>query len=240
MGLYRTIRKIARRRRQRRRLVDLLTIESIRSEQRDFERVVEEIRASGTDSLSHFQNGYTHEGGLFLQQNPDEFAALCLLLSRYEPLRSYLEIGSASGGACLFLYRRLRFERVLCMDDGRHPRASAQDHHLGQIPNCHRFLGDSHSDAARRFLQQNVDGNGVDLAFIDGDHSYEGVVQDVELTLDFCRPRSLMVFHDTVACEGVERAWVEMAESRRLKPVAEFVGQTRPLGIGVAEVLINP
>lgn len=240
MGLHKTIRKLARRRRQRRRLAEVLTIDSIRSKHPDFECVVEQVRASGTDSLSHFQNGYTHEGGLYLQQNPDEFASLCLLLSAYKPLRSYLEIGSASGGACLFLYRRFEFERVLCIDDGRHPRAPEQDRLLGQIPNCRRFLGDSHGEAARRFLQHAVSGNKLDLAFIDGDHSYEGVMQDVELTLAFCRSPSLMVFHDTIACDDVERAWIELARGKRLKPIAEFVGDVKPLGIGVAEVLMDP
>jgi len=56
------------------------TIASMRARQPRFNDTVQLVRSKGTDSLSHFGNGYTHEGGYSLQQNPDEFAALIHLL----------------------------------------------------------------------------------------------------------------------------------------------------------------
>jgi predicted O-methyltransferase YrrM len=38
----------------------------------------------------------------------------------------------------------------------------------------------------------------IDLFFIDGDHSYEGVKADFELFRPFLRPTALIVFHDTM------------------------------------------
>lgn len=211
------------------------SLAQIRARHPDFSSVRDRIRASGTDSLSHFGNGYTHEGGLLLQQNPDEFAALTLFLRERKPHRHYMEIGSASGGACLFLSREVGFESIVSLDDGQHPRATAQAEHFAQVPNFTQYLGDSHSAEAREFLKMTARDK-FDVAFIDGDHSYEGVWQDIELTLPFCRTGTLIVLHDTLACDGVKKAWIRMVKEKKLKPLAEYWGEERPLGIGVGEV----
>jgi predicted O-methyltransferase YrrM len=211
-------------------------ISDIKQRHSDFDLIRNRVRESGTDNLTHFGNGYTHEGGLYLQQNADEFAALTLFLRERGPHLNYLEIGSASGGACFFLYRELGFRSVISIDDGGHPRAAAQAEHFAQISNFKQFLGDSHTGNARRFLEQNVEGK-LDVAFIDGDHSFEGVWQDIELTRPFCRVGALMILHDTVACEGVNRAWRKCIQRNVLRPLAEFVGEEKPLGIGVGSVI---
>lgn len=201
-----------------------------------FDQLVTAIRGMGADSLEHFQNGYTHEGGLGLQQHPDEFAALCLFLRGRGPFRSYLEIGTGSGGQCLALFREVGFERGVVLDDGQHARASEQEGNLGQIPDLRRFVGDSHSDAAREFLEHNLSGP-LDLAFIDGDHSHDGVLADIELALRFARPGTQLVFHDTIASPGVEAAWTELIRRPDVIALGEYVGSDRPLGIGVAATL---
>ena len=150
------------------------SLDRIRSRHPEFPDCRAAIRRAGTDNLDYFGNGYEHEGGLFLQQNPDEFAALCLLLEEHKPLNNYLEIGTASGGTARFLWNRFQFSQVLCLDDGHHPRADAQDRHLAEILDCHRYCGDSHAPAARRFLEQHSR-DPIDIAFVDGDHRLEGV-----------------------------------------------------------------
>ncbi|HEX8843689.1 MAG TPA: class I SAM-dependent methyltransferase [Pyrinomonadaceae bacterium] len=212
------------------------SILSMRQRYKDFDDVRDRVRRSGTDSLEHFDNGYTHEGGLYLQQNPDEFAALTIFLREHGPHTNYMEIGSASGGACLFLYREVGFGNVLSLDNGEHERAVAQKEHFSQIKNFKQFLGDSHSEEARLFLKENVKSK-LDVAFIDGDHSYEGVWQDIELALPFCRRGTLVIFHDTVACEGVRDAWLRGVEQKLFRPCAVFVGEERPLGIAVGVVI---
>lgn len=218
-------------------LGDCISISEIEQRHSDFELIRNRIRESGTDDLSYFGNGYTHEGGLYLQQNPDEFAALTLLLREYGPHHTYLEIGSASGGACLFLYREVSFASTISIDDHQHARAHAQAAHFSQIPNFQQFIGDSHSGEALRFLQQRLGGN-VDVAFIDGDHSYDSVWQDIQMSRSFCRPGALMILHDIVWCEDVHRAWRKCVKENLLEPIAEFVGEEKPLGLGVGRVVI--
>lgn len=211
------------------------TIPDIRSRNPGFSAVRDAIRQAGTDSLSHFGNGYSFEGGLSLQQNPDEFAALCEFLDERKPHRTYVEIGSASGGACLFLYRRLGFDQVVSLDDGGHPRALEQPANFAQISGIRQYVGDSHAPTAVSYLETELNGP-IDVAFVDGDHSYAGVMQDIHLVRRFCRPGSLLILHDTVAAPGVEKAWLKCLRSDFLKPVAEYVGNERPLGIGIAEI----
>lgn len=66
-----------------------------------------------------------------------------------------------------------------------------------------------------------------DLVFIDGDHSYEGVMKDVSML----RPRSrLLLLHDPLSVpDGVGRACAELGEGVLLKspPAMRWVGGER-------------
>jgi len=211
------------------------SIQNVRKRESEFDSLRALICASGTDDLQTFGHSYAHEGGLFLQQNPNELAALCLLLATHARTDRYLEIGSASGGACLLLQRRLGFGEVLSLDDGMHRRAESQDRHFAQIPSLRRYAGDSHHWAAREFVRRHA-AAGIDVAFIDGDHSYAGVTQDIQLVRPFCRSGSLLILHDTIACRGVQRAWRDLCRDEQVQPMAEYIGDDRPLGIGVAAI----
>ena len=235
MPLFDTLTDVRRRLQWRRLRGQLDSLDHIRSRHPEFHDCRTAVRKAGTDNLDYFGNNYEHEGGFFLQQNPDEFAALCLLLEEQKPLNNYLEIGTASGGTARFLWNRFQFARVLCLDDGHHPRAAVQDQHLAEILDCQRFRGDSHSPAALRFLERHSR-DPIDVAFVDGDHRYEGVWQDIRLVLPFCRRGGLLVLHDTVACSGVQQAWRELLTQRLAHPLAEYIGEEKPLGIGIATV----
>jgi cephalosporin hydroxylase len=222
--------------RRRRRLRRLDTIADVRRRSGEFEALRQAVRRMGTDDLEYFDNGYTHEGGLALQQHPDEFAALCIALRERGPYGTYLEIGTASGGQCLALYREVGFERAVIVDDGKHPRAGEQASNLAQLPDVRRWLGDSHSREAAAFVAGEVSG-GLDLALIDGDHTYEGVRQDIELLRPFARAGTLLVLHDTAATSGAERAWRELVAAPWAEAIGEYVGRRRPLGIGLCRAV---
>ncbi len=212
-----------------------VTIQTLKYVQEDaaFVALRNKIRDAGTDRLRHFKNGYAFEGGLALQQNPDEFAALCLFLTKARPIRNYIEIGVASGGTCRFLRENVGFDRAFLLDDGKHPRAKEQGGNLASIENLRIFIGDSHSPEAQAFLAAHMTEK-ADVAFIDGDHSYEGVQADIDLVLPFCKPGTLLILHDTVACSGVKKAWRQLTKTAN--HLAEYIGAERPLGIGIAAV----
>jgi predicted O-methyltransferase YrrM len=218
-------------------LKDIDTVDKMRGRNDGFEALRDRIRYSGTDRLIDFRNGYTFEGGLSLQQNPDELSALCLFLKERGPFEHYMEIGSGSGGTCRFLHESVGFRRTLSLDDGKHARAGEQAENFRHVENFQQFLGDSHSEAACAFLTESLGRHKLDLAFIDGDHSYRGVRMDIELTLPFCREGTLLIFHDTVACAGVRKAWTKSIARKLVSPLAEYVGEEVPLGISVNAVL---
>lgn len=210
------------------------TVESVQSRApARFRKLGKLIRDVGCDAHWQFKNNYTVEGGYAIQQNPDELAAAIIVLA-HEPLiigGSYLEIGSASGGVCRLLSEQLGFCSTAVIDDRQHPRAGEQDQNFAAMvypPAV--FVGDSHSPEAARFAEVEAP---YDLAFIDGDHSYEGCSRDFLLV----RPHTRYVmFHDAVEIANVRRVWDEAVAAGQLVSVAELAGQERPLGLFIGKV----
>ena len=212
------------------------TIGSIRAAEPDFDGLFERVCAAGTDSKWWFGRAYAFEGGLALLQNPEELTALCLLLRRLQPRDTYLEIGSAGGGTCRFLHEEVGFGRVLAIDDGQHPRAAEQAANFEAIGNVTVHIGDSHAPAAAAFLAEHAPGRSIDVALVDGDHSWAGVRRDISMVLPHMRPGGLLILHDTREVRGVRAAWLGLPLRRRTRRIAELVGAERPMGIGVARV----
>jgi predicted O-methyltransferase YrrM len=61
-------------------------------------------------------------------------------------------------------------------------------------------------DAAQDFSKP------IDFIFVDGDHSYEGVMADLEAWLPKLKPKAWLVLHDIGWAEGVNRAIKEIVE----------------------------
>src|SRR6185369_7457348 len=210
----------------------------------EFFALRDHIRTLGTDSLEHFGNGYTHQGGYSLQQNPDELAALALLLQEEIKAgfgKTYLEIGSASGGTLRFLNEHIQFQRSFVIDNHGHWRWPEQQDNFDAIghssgtPTVIKWIGDSHSAEALSWMMETIYAR-PDVAFIDGDHSFEGCTADLNQVLKLRQQDNapmLVVFHDTVACDGVKRTWLQGINDGLFAPVAEYVGEERPLGIGI-------
>ncbi len=193
------------------------------------------ISKLGSDHVPSF--GGAFNGGYALQQNPREFAGLLTILKRRGSIGLYGEIGVASGGTLRAIQEQIGFTGCILLDDGLHPRANERDANIqGFVENCHLYIGDSHSLEAKAFLQSTLGSEKLDVVMIDGDHSFEGVRADLALLLPYCRPGSLVVFHDTVACSGVEQVWINANRRRVLQPLYEFVAPEKPMGIGVATV----
>ena len=202
-----------------------------------FKLMRNEVHELGCGDNRYFGAQYAFEGGYWLQQNPDELTALILFLQDRRPLRNYLEIGVAAGGTALALHQLVGFQNVYLIDDSKHPQAIHQKELLGQIPEYQMFVGDSHSQAAKIWMFEVVE-YPLDVVFIDGDHSAEGVYQDVQFALTQAHAGTLLIFHDMVIrSTGVLEAWERCIREMLFLPLTEFIGKIKPMGIGIAQVI---
>lgn len=174
------------------------------------------------------QNG----GGLLIWQYPNQFAKYLLLLSSLS-INTYIEIGCRWGGTFILTTEYLRKfnENVLGY------AVDIIDSPVSQYSEGTFMKMDSGSREFANFM--NV--NWFDLIFIDGDHSYEGVSNDYQISKN---NGGVFVFHDIVndACPGVVRFWNELKIAEPNNEFHEFTGQypevlertgKKYLGIGV-------
>jgi hypothetical protein len=104
----------------------------------EIERFVED---AGSDDLPTF--GGTHEGGIYIQQIPDEIApCIHAMLAAGEPVRSYFELGVAAGGMT-YLAMLLSPADVVLLGTGEHPRCQLPCGPPGLLHGGHRKSGDA-------------------------------------------------------------------------------------------------
>lgn len=128
-----------------------------------------------------------------------------------------LEIGSYLGASALCLSSGLLGRdgaRLICIDTWNNDAMTEgnRDTWTEFRSNTSRF---SDCIIPVRGLSSEVVGevrkiaSGLDLLFIDGDHSYNGAKTDWESYKDFLKPGSIVVFHDYGWAEGVQRVVYE-------------------------------
>ena len=110
-----------------------------------------------------------------------------------------VEIGSDVGGT-LWAWQQIGARRVIGVDlpnakfsSGCYAMrtSNALDAHGSEV-----VYGDSHTQATYDALVQLLAGDPVDVLFIDGDHSYDGVKQDFEMYGPLVRPGGVIGCHD--------------------------------------------
>lgn len=169
---------------------------------------------------------------------------------------SIVEIGTQSGGTFFSLYNLFHGAlavlasvdlRLYARIDMAYPREHYEEEYrafdrlVGELrdPRIRVVVGDSHLPSTRDDLSSALGGRPIDLCFIDGDHSYEGVRADYLMYGGMVRPGGLVCLHDIATPEttggpfpiGVRRFWNGLRDGRRRM---EFVcGGDK--GIGVIE-----
>jgi predicted O-methyltransferase YrrM len=152
------------------------------------------------------------------RQKPSEFAELLRLVRRMKP-RVIVEIGAGEGGATYGLRLAAPGATVVSID---------MDKTVATI------LGDSHAPATIAALRGVLQGRPIDVLFIDGDHSYEGVRADFEMYAPLVRSGGIVTFHDILPHPaypgyGVDRYWQEITPTY---PHREFVDPSVDWGWG--------
>lgn len=133
-----------------------------------------------------------------------EFGRLLEHVQAFHP-RRVLEIGTANGGS-LFALTRLSAPdaHVISVDlphgnfGGGYPawRISLYKAFATRMQQLDLLRGDSHDPRTRDRVRTLLEGESLDLLFIDGDHTFDGVRQDFESYGPLVRRGGLIAFHD--------------------------------------------
>jgi predicted O-methyltransferase YrrM len=113
----------------------------------------------------------------------------------------------------------------------------------------HYIRGSSYSKETVQKVKNALGNKTIDLLFIDGDHSYEGVKKDYEMYLPLISKKALVVFHDivedhftrfktqTINCAGgVPKFWNEIKLQFLFK---EFIANPEQDGFGIGVLVID-
>lgn len=170
--------------------------------------------------------------GLKFWQYPNQFSKYLKHITTKD-INSYLEVGCRWGGTFIITSEFLKLKntnvKLFCCDlINKSDVLTEYSKHQS-----FEYLNTSSFNLNRGILPQDVD-----LILIDGDHSYEGVKKDFEISLQF-NPK-YVVFHDikSSVCSGVVKFWSEVKENY---PSFEFIEQYDSvvgdfLGIGLIEL----
>jgi predicted O-methyltransferase YrrM len=169
-------------------------------------------------------------------QKVGELGPLLELVRSHAP-EVVVEVGTARGGTLWAFCQVASPAAVLASIDL--PRyLPATDAELEALKRADQRLlllrADSHDEGTRTELVRLLAGRPVDVLFIDGDHSYQGVKRDFELYTPLVGPGGLVAFHDvlahsTVAISEVDRFWGEIKPLYRHQ---EFLEPDRNAGFG--------
>lgn len=171
-----------------------------------------EIRSP--EQLFEFVRGFNHRGiAITSWQKKDEILGLLGLLEQLQP-RIVVEIGTASGGTLFMLTHVAASEATIVSVDlpgGRLGGAASAVRHRYPPWRTRLYEGfavddqrvralraDSHDPSTVDEVRRHLSNAEIDFLFIDGDHSYEGVLRDFELYSPLVRKGGLVAFHDIV------------------------------------------
>jgi predicted O-methyltransferase YrrM len=160
-------------------------------------------RSAGADDVVEFLFSGAAPG-IEPWQVPEEFRSLARIVEQRRPM-TVVEIGTADGGT-LFAHARLAHPDALIISIDLPYGLFGAGYPAWRIPLYRSFAGpgqrlellrvDSHAPATAALLERLLDGRRIDYAFIDGDHTYDGVRQDFELCLRFAATDAVIAFHD--------------------------------------------
>ena len=216
---------------------------------RDDRPLSELVRESGDGLLLEIAGSETADvraslAPLVASQRRGELLPFLERVERLRP-RRICEIGTAGGGTLFLLTRVAAPDAVLVYVDLELPwfaeRARAR---LGRAEQrVVGLAGDSHDPATRERVVHELAGEPLDVLFIDGDHSYDGVKDDFELYAPLVRSGGIVALHDvnpdTDAAHAISgdvpRFWVELQRTHRTEGL---VASQKPDGYGIGIVYV--
>jgi predicted O-methyltransferase YrrM len=195
-------------------------------------------RLSRATSLHDYLTISPELGGMQIE---DEIAAFFELTRHSEP-RWICEIGTARGGTT-FLFTRAFSARANIIGIDLYVQNRILVRHFRKRGQRIHFIdGDSHAEQTIRKVEQILRGEKLDILFIDGDHTYDGVARDFMEYRRFVREGGIIAFHD-IQPDGTDQglvtgAWVGGVPQfwNKVKsqyPARELIGSPTQYGFGI-------
>ena len=146
-----------------------------------------------------------------IKQKPYEFWEFCREIEKIKPER-IVEIGILRGG--IISYFRGKVKQVVGID-------------IENGKSDDVIIGDSHNIETMQKLLKRLTGD-IDVLFIDGDHSYKGVVRDFELYNPLVRKGGIIGLHDILDSDyhrklnmGVSTFWNELKAKYQYREIID-------------------
>lgn len=181
-----------------------------------------------------------YAAGTPLSQLGEELASLLTFVADHGAVNSFIEIGSQDGGTLWHWIQMLELDGhgfVVDLPHGAYggvDSPSKLDKWKGWLKGNQTLdavFGNSHDSGTKNTLLEKMKAHGieqVDFAFVDGDHTYDGVKQDYEMYSPLVRKGGVIAFHDIVhdfkhPDVGVDKFWNELKAGKSAESVQEFV-----------------
>lgn len=205
-------------------------------------------------SKARFAVPFVYKGAGFFKsieprQNSVEIEELYNAICELTPMR-VLEIGTARGGT-LYLWTRASADdaTIVSVDlpggefGGAYPdcRIPFYQALARRRQNLHLLRKDSHKPQTIENVCDLFDNHPIDFAFIDGDHTYEGVKADFRNYGPLVRPGGIIAFHDILPRPDlpeiqVNQFWSEVRKKYDTQELIGPEGSGRKIGIGLIRV----
>ena len=161
-------------------------------------------------------------------------------------MNTVVEIGTAGGGTFFALCQIAPADaHIISIDLPGGPFGGGYDPADAHIFKTYAKMGqtlflipkDSHDEATKKDLLDRLKGRQIDVLFIDGDHTYEGVKKDFEMYSPFVKKGGVIIFHDickhaTVPDCQVDKLWNEIKDNYEHKELID-PNETDWGGIGI-------
>lgn len=130
-----------------------------------------------------------------VDQHKPEFMQFLAKIQDKQPKR-IVEIGGRRGGSALLMSIAAPDAQIVSMDIDSGPRRQRRLGELCAGRTVQFWQGDSHAPATLDRFRDWLTGDGIDVLFIDGDHSFEGAKQDFCMYLPLVNDGGLIAMHD--------------------------------------------
>lgn len=128
-------------------------------------------------------------------QNREELVGFTHFVCGISPKIS-MEIGTWKGGVTHILSKISEQVFTLDLDGYGDFDINKRNEFLSTYPNVKLFVANSHFVSTFNAVKMYLGNNKLDLLFIDGDHSYQGVKEDYFMYKDLVRSGGYIIFHD--------------------------------------------